>query len=101
MESNGPLRVHLVPFVHSQSYGGFENHCATLNGTEPSLVPLVTPVKEVKKGPNFFPKWLLCIEPIRLGLDIVLLRLRLGIRLGLGIVLLRLLLGIRLSLGIG
>ena len=61
MEPNGPLRVHLVPFVHSQSYGGFENHCATLNGTEPSLVPLVTPVKELRKGPKVFPKWLLRI----------------------------------------
>ena len=42
----------------------FENHCATLNATEPSLVQLVTPVKEVRKRPNFFPIWLLCIEPI-------------------------------------
>ena len=57
MEPNGPVRVHLVPFVHSQSYGGRGNHCATLNGTEPSLVSLVTPVKEVII-------WLLCIEPI-------------------------------------
>ena len=41
-----------------------ENHRATLNGTEPSLVSLVTPVKEARKGPNFCPIWLLCIEPI-------------------------------------
>ena len=36
------------------------------NGTEPSLLSLPTPVK-VKKRPNFFLIWLLCMEPNRLA----------------------------------
>ena len=37
------------------------------NGTEPSLLSLATPVKKVKKRPDFFLIWLLCMEPNRLA----------------------------------
>ena len=56
MESNGPVRVRLIPFVHSQSYRPIRVHLAPnyhLAGSplELSQVPLGVP------GPQFRNQW--------------------------------------------
>ena len=52
MEPNGPVRVHLVPFVHSQSYRPIRVHLVPVHhlagdSLEPPQVPLGFP------GPHF------------------------------------------------
>ena len=66
-EAHGSLDHTLRPPGVAECFQGANMHnISTLtlfeqNGTEPSLVLLVTPPKEVRRPSNISPKWLLCI----------------------------------------